>query len=48
MAYNRIDITVKQPSKELEAFVRDVGVKKHDRLEALRERKDIEKEIKVK
>ena len=48
MAYTRIDITVKQPSKKLEAFVREMGVKKNEHLETLRDRKETEREIKVK
>lgn len=37
MAYKRIDITVKQPPKELEAFVREMGVRKNEHLETLRD-----------
>lgn len=48
MAYTRIDITVKQPSKKLEAFVREMGVKKNEHLETLRDSKETEREIKVK
>ena len=48
MAYNRIEITVKKPSKELEAFVRDIGVQKEERKKKLRELSGTEREIKVK
>lgn len=37
MAYTRIDITVKQPSKKLEAFVREMGGRKNVHLETLRD-----------
>lgn len=47
MAYSQIRITIKKPSKELEAFMKDLGVKKNERLEALRNSNDMEQEIRV-
>lgn len=37
MAYTRIDITVRKPSKELEAFVREMGIRKNEHQETLRD-----------
>ena len=48
MAYAQVNINVKNPSKKMEDFIREIGVKKHQRLEDLRERKIEDKEVKVK
>ena len=47
MAYTQINIIVKSPSKKLEAFVRELGVKKNERQEELRSGKDIGAVVKV-
>ena len=48
MSYSQVKVIVKHPSKELEEFVLDMGIKKNERLEALREKKEADEVIQVK
>lgn len=43
----QVYIHIKHPSKKLEAFVKELGVKKHERLEALRNYEGKVEEVRV-
>ena len=48
MAYTQIKITVKQPSPKLEAFVRELGVKKNEHLKEVMSQPNVTEKIHVK
>lgn len=48
MSYAQIHITVKQPSRKMEAVIKEMGVKKNDRQKDLRAGREEGEKIQVK
>ena len=48
MAYTQINVTTKKPSKKLEAFVRDLGIKKNEHRKEILSRINSAQKVEVK
>lgn len=48
MAYTQINVTIKKPSKKLEAFVRELGIKKDEHRKEIMSRIQSARKVEVK